>query len=444
MKCFENEEFDSKYNIDSEIVKEEILMAEERNSEEHKVYEQCLEDLESVDSMLGKMDSAINGGSEQEIRDVAMEARTLINELSGAYKVTSSGSKFSMESLRLQPFTVLSYAKEDITDIVKTIIFKLKQFLLYIARTLRNVLEKIYWYAIDLPGDAKKLLEKMDEQNLGSKDYINDSYGSKLIEWMNVNYPSLSFISSMAVAKNPGPAGLGKTIMTMSESEVIIDIPELTDLSIGSAEKFSNEMMNFYRTSSIDVGRLFFKNIDIIKSNILTIEGVDLNKYKDVDVFVYNVDPKFVYYIVMTINNDNYLRTLMGKVRLETFRAPQIRSVTFTPGDVNTIMRGSPTQYIQVLLDEIISGCPKTQKLITRVPGKIKEVEGMLRDNINLYDSKRSQGDIVKNLKVYSGFVKNLFRSYYRDIMVSKMTTYLFYYKFSSVVYGSLLGSKQS
>lgn len=444
MKCFGNEEFDNKYNIDAEIVKEEILMEEEKNSEEHKLYEQCLEDLESVDSMLGKIDSAMDGGSEQEIRDVAMEARTLINELSGAYKVESNGSKFSMESLRFQPFTVLTYAKEDIVDIVKTIVFKLKQFLMYIARTLRNVLEKIYWYAIDLPGDARKLLEKISEQKLTSKDHVNEAYSSRLIEWININYPSLPFISSMGISSNPGPVGLGKTILSMSESDIVIDIPELTELSIGSAEKFSNEMLNFYRTSAIDVARLFFKNLDVVRSNILTIEGVDVNKYKDVDVFIYNVDPKFVYYIVMTINNDNYLRTLMGKVRIETFRAPQVKALSLEPSDINKIMRGSPVQYIVVLLDEIVAGCPKTQKLINRIPGKIKEVEGMLRDNINLYDSKGAKGDIVKNLKVYSGFVKSLFRNYYRDIMVSKMTTYLFYYKFSSVVYGSLLGSKQS
>lgn len=438
-------EIDNKYSIDAEMVKEEIRAEEESKSKLAEDFEKGMGDLDNIDGMINRIHDVLETGNEEELHTVITESRSLINELSGSYgDIHSSTSNVSMESMMLSPYRVLTYVQEDFTDIIKNIIFKLKQFLMYIARNLKNVLEKIYWYAIDLPGDSKKLQDKIDEQGLSGKDFVNDAYGEKMVSWLKTNYPSLFFLTSMNISSNPGPSGLGKLILTMADTDIVIDIPELPDLSIGSAEKFSSEMINFYRTSSIDVSKQFFKNFEVIRSNILSIEGIDVNKYKDLDVFIYNVDPKFIYYIVMTINDDNYLRTLMGKVRIETFRAPQIRSLQLDPSDINVIMRGSPVQFIQVLLDEIIAGCPKTQKLIGKIPGKIKEVEGTLRDNVSLYDAKGAQGDIVKNLKVYSGFMKSLFRNYYRDVMMSKMTTYLFFYKFSSIAYGSLLGSKQS
>lgn len=434
------QEVDKKYPIDADITREEILSDEEIN--QNQQYENFISDVELVESKLGQIEDVLNTGNTDDIVKVVEESRSLINELSGAYGLNNA-PLVSMESIELAPLRVMHYHSEAFMDVVKDILFKIKNFLMYIGRQLKQLAEKVYWYALDMPGDAKELLVKI-EQTLSGKEMLNDQYSERILEWMNRNYPALRFLSATSVGANPGPSGLSKIIKELSSQDILIDVPELSDLSIGSSSKFSEEMINYYRTSEIDVSKRYFKNYEIIRSNILTIEGIDMNKYSDIDVFVYNVDAKFVYYIIFTMNKNKHLRTLMGKARLETFRAPQIRALQFNPSDCNTILGGKPVEYIRILLDEIITSAPKTAKSINRIPGLIKDVEHDLRENIKLFDSKGSQGEIVTNLKVYSGFIKNLMRKYYRDVMLSKMSIYLFYYKFSSVVYSGLVGSKNS
>lgn len=433
-------ELDNKFPIEKDMVLEEVLSDEE--IDQTKKYEECVTDIELVENKLGEIKEVLDSGDVNSIIKVVEESRTLLNELSGAHGLENP-EKVSMESVDLAPFSMLQYHSESFLDVVKDILFKIKNFLMYIGRQLKQMAEKVYWYMLDIPGDAKELSSKI-ENSLHGNEMLNDTYGEQIISWLNRVYPSFRYLASMGLSANPGPNGISKMILGMSQKDILAEIPELTDLSIGSSEKFSEEMINFYRTSDIDVSKQYFKNFELIRSNILTLEDIDVNKYKDVDVFVYNVDPKFIYYIIFTMNSSNQLRTLMGKARLESFRAPQIRALQLAASDANVILKGKPVEYIKVLLDEIISGAPKTAKMINRIPGVIRTIESDLRDNIKLFDSHGSQGEIVTNLKTYSGFLKNLMRKYYRDVMLSTMSTYLFYYKFSSVVYSGLVGSKNS